>query len=266
MKKTVKLFILAFIAFLFLTSAIKINDASLKYKDFYFPVQKLTTPQVYHYTCSNQKFEDLYRVMSILKTKDSTFLITDIYQLDTNGFLSPVESIKELITDMGAEVLSYSNYLYKTEIDSVFNASKPVGFKAKTNIIDGSIFSWNLRGNQQLQWKYQYDNPIDTHDFTTVTKNRNFYRNGKIYLMGNTYETCVFNDTLNYRVYNTLKKSNSLNYNYLQKSYYAKGLGLCKYERKFGDQGLTYTLKEILSSDEFEEVKLNSKSIKINNN
>ena len=73
----------------------KSEDKRKNYSKFYFPVEKLKTPKVYHFSRDGKWVDDLFWVMKTVKKGDKTYLLTDSYTMDSFKNLSHIESIKE---------------------------------------------------------------------------------------------------------------------------------------------------------------------------
>ena len=208
--------------------------------DYYFPVDDLKEPKVYHYIPSNKNQPDLFWLISTKSSEGEEFLITDAYSIDSKGSVTHVEWLKERITLLSAYVEDYTMIYYGyqgSEIPMRSHIKSDVVFESLLEEDYGFIWSYtmsvaNTEGvKEQMQRTRTYSGNAVEVDF----------QNEKI-------ESLVFRDKylINRTKYDELVETTVYN----QYSYYAKNIGLIYYKRTVGEYTFEYQLNSICKIDD----------------
>lgn len=79
-------------------------------KEYYYPIEDLKEPVVYHYKTDEELNEDVFWRLSKEIDNGITYLKSDVYSYDENGKLSKIEEAKEEITKKGAFIIEHVEY------------------------------------------------------------------------------------------------------------------------------------------------------------
>lgn len=243
------LFIISF-GLILLTTACAPNRRTLFSKsliEYYYPVEELEQPKVYHYKTGKELNKHVFWKLSTEIDNGNIYLISDVYSYDEKGELSKIEEVKEKITDKGAFVVEHAEY-EQDDFDNTFKLNSVIG--------DNCVFLWKVKFNEKIEWNYSNQSKI--------FENRTQFVNKKSYLEsteqqivfnGSKYKTVVFKDRFYYEYTNNITKKVESSFRIQQISYYAKGLGLISYKLKIpSGPEMTFTLDEILSEDEWDKL------------
>jgi len=202
------------------------NDSA---KSYYFQLSDFTESKVYKYECiSDSSKTEYWKLTSVLN--DNT-LITEAYSSDFRKY----EFFKEEFTKDGSKVLEFVSY--------------PLNKSGKTEIINKTlkeldVFKWEKEKN------YKYSSEYNDRIYGKISfeKIRTFIGKEKISILGRVYKVLKFKG-----IYKTEIPLAKYKYEYQQFSYYAKGIGLVKMEKKYTDgTAMVLELTEIISSDDWQ--------------
>ncbi|MGD1839395.1 MAG: hypothetical protein ACFB0B_00635 [Thermonemataceae bacterium] len=218
------------------------------YRSYYYPIELLKKPLVYHYAPLEEGLEHLYWILKTVEEKETTFLITEAYTQDSLGYLKPIEWIKEEINEVGAFMKAYK----ETQYNDTGKA-----FRVAAEIIHPTIFVWKLRKNRPLIWRFK-GRDSETNYLVETKKTRKFQGDSvTVRFEGETREAIVLQDYFEIRIESDTQAVLAP-FTFEQKNYYVKGIGLYKYIRKLPKVQQTYILKEILSLEEWNKRKSQS--------
>lgn len=247
------LLLIATVAFLFICCGAKTepsNEEKTEYKSYYFPIEELRTPKVYRYSSENTNDGDMYWVMSTVAENNQTYLLTDAYTLDSMGNLNHIELVKEAITDKGAFVKEYSETQRNQHGQT---------FQSVVTMESDGIFLWDLKTDKEIIWKFKSVSKAYP-DFENETYRERMFTGTHTTITFHSKETPAILLTDSFKIhFNNRSTKQQEAYDFSQTSYYAKGIGLYKFTRVFPDRQVTVILKEILSLDEWEKIKLKTK-------
>lgn len=155
-----------------------------------------------------------------------------------------VELIKEEINEVGSFVKEYT----ETQRNKYGKE-----FKSAATMESESAFLWDLENSDEITWKFNKESKIyPGYDIETVRRRKFTGDSVNIEFEDEKIPAVKFLDS--FRItYITRLDNRRDNIDYIQTSYYAKGIGLYEYTRVFPDSEVTFTLKEILSLDEWEK-------------
>lgn len=202
-------------------------------RDYYFPMSDLTESKIYKYECkSDSSLTEYWKITSNLT--DNT-LITEAFSYDYIQY----EFFKEKITEKGSKLLEFISYKNNNEsIDTVIN--KPIKL---------DVFKWDKSGT----YIYSSESIDNYYGKISFEKEREYISVEKLIILNKEYSALKFKG-----IYTT--KINSINKSFKKEqfSYYAKGIGLVKMEKKFSDgTEVILELTEIMTNNEWTN-KLNS--------
>ncbi|MEX0996311.1 MAG: hypothetical protein WDZ45_04625 [Flavobacteriaceae bacterium] len=248
-KQLLSFFLMTISALLLVCCGVK-NTSSSKvktdFKSYYYPVESLIIPKVYHFSVDDEKTGDLYWVLSTVTENNKTYLLTDSYAMDTLDNLNHVEVIKEEINKKGAFVKEY----IETQRNQIGQK-----FKSPAVMESEGVFLWDLKETEDITWKFKNESKVyPDYDVETYRKRKFTGESLTIEFEGKITPAIIFSDEFRVIYINRLNNQRN-DIGFTQTSYYAKGIGLYKYTRVFPERKVTFTLKEILSLEEWEKMK-----------
>jgi len=201
-------------------------------KQYYFPISNLTNGKVYKYECKLEPSKTQYwKLTSDLKNQTLT---TEAYESDFRQY----ESFKEKITNDGTEVIEFTSFLKN---------DKGISLPIKNILKEVDVFKWKTKQ------PYRYSTEIEYDENTKVifSKEREYLGKSKINILGKEHEAIKLKGNYKTVVVNSTEK-----YEYTQFSYYIKGIGLAKMEKKYSDgKKETLELTKIMNIDEWEKTQ-----------
>lgn len=222
------------------------NESTSDYKSYYYPIDDLKDTKIYHYVPDDAGTDHLYWVLTRIKKKDKIFLKTESYTMDSIGSIKQVELIKEELNETGSYVKEYTEFQYSENGDR---------FEVPAEMDSECVFKWDIEENDIITWSFETENKLYPGYVTRVQRNREYNeKKTTIQFNGKDYDAIVFSDNFEIE-YVSSALSDKQEFNFTQTSYYAKGIGMYQYVRNLQDSQLTYTLDEILSPDEWNELK-----------
>jgi len=201
-------------------------------KDYYFPIAELTESKIYKYECKLDPSKTEY--WKITSNPTDNTLTTEAFDCGHVQY----EFFKELLTKNGSELLEFISYrAYENgQKDTIIN--KP---------LELDVFKWDT--NQV--YHYSAESIEDNYGEIFFNKKREFLRKEKLIILGKEYEVLKFKGT-----YQTAFISTNKYYEKNQFSYYARGIGLVKMDKRYSDgRKTTLELTEIISMNEWSKLK-----------
>ena len=204
--------------------------SSCSIKDYYFPMSELTESKIYKYECKLDNSKTEY--WKLTSNEANNILVTEAFNFEFEQY----EFFKEKLTNKGSELMEFISYRKndKGENDTIINKPKEL-----------DVFKWKTNES------YQYSSETIENYYGKVTfrKEREFIGKEKMTILGKEYKVLKFKG--NYKT--KVEKTNEL-YEKNQFSYYAKGIGLVKMDKKYSD-GTTIILEltEIISNAEWKK-------------
>lgn len=205
-------------------------------RSYYFPVDSLTTPRIYHYHEPGRDIHTYWEV-SMDTQFGKTFLNTNFYYQQAGGPIQLIEKMKEEIKTDGAYLLEFSEY----QADAAGNI-----FEAQADINSGCLFKWSTDTNEVAESKFKTTSAIDPSRVTLITKTRAYTGNKKeVKFDGKILEAAEFKDSFIFE-YSSERDSPELLF-LSRTSLYAYGIGMYSYVQEYenGHKDI-YTLEEIL--------------------
>lgn len=222
------------------------TNSSRDYKSYYYPIDDLKNTKIYHYVSDDAGTAHLYWVLTSFEEKGKVFFATDSYTMDSLGILKQVEIIKEELNDIGSYVKEYTEFQYN---------DKGNRFEAPAVLDNECVFKWYMNDNDVITWSFETENKLYPSYITRVQRNREYNdETAKVQFNGKDYDAIVFADSFKIE-YISSALGDKQEINFTQTSYYAKGIGLYQFVRNLQELPMTYTLDEILSLDEWNELK-----------
>ncbi|MGH1435617.1 MAG: hypothetical protein ACRBG0_14310 [Lewinella sp.] len=191
------------------------------YKGYYYSSFDADRPRIYEYSCKADPTRTQYWRM----TSDHNSLITEAYDANFTQF----ELIKEAFNHEGSVLVSYINFDDK-------------GDRLHRDIQKTDIYKWKKDG--PYEYAIEYENNGERVFFL---KEREYIGVAKVNVLGADYDCLKFKGTYKFGLV-----GEPAEYEYYQYSYYAKGLGMVKYERYFPDgESIVLELTEIYDDQEW---------------
>ncbi len=229
--KTYLNFFILISTFLLLSCNQKTNQSTVStygVEPYYFPIFDFSIPSVYVYKLSES---GEYQYLKMHFDEEKSIFNTKVYNNDK----VLVENSDEYIDRNGAHFTKYEVIQNNDTIDA--------------KLIATDVFKWNIRNVDQLTWHIDYkiaDKRIQ------IIKQRVIEEwNYNVEFNDSTYNTCVFRDK--YKIIEEENGNESI-YKFDQITYYAKGIGILNYTRKYSDGDLKITLVKIISEEEFNQL------------
>lgn len=216
-------------------------------KEYYFPIDSLSTPKIYHYR-SKKDSEDLFWELTTQRHENKTFLLTKAYKYNDEGEIVILEELKEDVNDKGAYLKEYVQYEY---------VGLDTSYKLNSTIIEDPVMLWESNYEEPISWSLSNESKRYKNITRFISKNRTLINsNEKIEFNGQTYKAVKFGD--DYKTVFTNKitgKVENIN-EFHQVSYYAENIGLYEYSRRFNDNSsVTFTLQDIFTLKEWQDFR-----------
>jgi hypothetical protein len=227
----------------------KITTKSQDLKNYYFPVDSLVTTKVYHYKPDNSKEPHLYWELTAIKNNGKTILTTESYSIDHLDSIRLVEFIIEEITELGANIIGYTEFQYD---------SKGKQYAVNATIENNEAFKWTFTQNEGIHWNFTAQSKIQTGYSISTSKRRSWLNQTEEVTFNNQKINAeIFSDTFEI-IYSNKQLNDNQSFKFSQVSLYAENIGMFRYTRKFqSNKQITYTLVEMLSKEEWELKKNN---------
>jgi hypothetical protein len=217
------------------------EDNKPSHKSYYFPIDQLSDTAVYIYEIDHngEKYKHYYQ-LNTSHMEGKTFLST----LAFDRYFDLSEQVLEEITDNGAQVIYYR----VTEKDE--NNQSYISPEAKLEY--SAVFSWKFEENKPITWQFHYDSELYANTDVWVTRYREF--RGKmtnINYDSKSYPSMELRDQYIIEYKDRIHKSEGTTFDFRQRSYYAKGLGMIGFEKTFDGDIIKGQLVEIIPNREF---------------
>jgi len=201
-------------------------------KEYYFSMGMKDEVKVFKYIDKNDpKNIEYWKVTTNPLTNR---ILTESYLADFTIY----NSFEEVITNDGAELIIYTDYEKNNEGENT-----PI----EAEIVDKDVYKWDDNGIYKYSVKYQ----SPKYGNEQFTKERSKIRLTEISINGTEYSVLKFLDN-----YEVKSLDGDGGYTFHQLTYYAKGIGMVKYERYLPDGTIVeLELSQILSEEEFENLK-----------
>jgi len=225
-----------------------VKDAENKdYRGYYFPMESLAKPKVYHFSCDDREVGDLFWKMNSYNDGDELYLKTDSYQRDSSGKMVPVEYFTESIRDNGA---------FAEEMTTFETDERGEEFQIEVTNRIKRLFFWEWDVNTPAVWMFVHESERFAGYDREVRRERNFTeQHAAVRFQGKDHKAVVFTDLFRDVLIDQETRDRE-SYQFVQRSVYAEGIGLYQYTRFFpGGSSITFTLKSIYSLDEWEKMQ-----------
>lgn len=225
-----------YVALIFIVCASLSYNCQENLKDFYYPFYKKTETRVYKYVDEKDPTKTEY--WKITSNPETNEIKTVSFDSEFNIY----NVFNEKITKKGAECIAYS------EIEIKENGKKR---EIKGKILDKDVFKWN--GDKKYSYSIKSGNKYGLFILKKTRENLGFTN---IIVNGIKHKTIKFKDD-----YKILDLDLNVKQVFHQYTYYAKKIGMIKYERKMPIQKepIVLELIEVLTEQEFEKIKNLSK-------
>ncbi|MCH2193256.1 hypothetical protein [Kordia sp.] len=212
--------------------SISFVQAQKNVKKYYYPLGKKKTVAVYKYVNKNDTTHVEYWKV-ITSPKDQS-IKTISYDKDFRVY----NVFEEIITKKGAKLSKYTDY-------RISDTGKNIPMPA--TIVESDVYLW--KSTETFSYAVTYTSKYGHSEFT---KSRTFDGIERITVNGKQYKVAVFKD--DYHIY--IKDYND-SYSYPQRTYYAKHIGMVKYERKLPNEKtpIKLELTEILTETAFKDLQ-----------
>jgi len=197
-------------------------------KDYYFQLADLRDSIIFKYECEADATKTEYWKL----TSNKNTLITEAYNNDFEKY----EFFQEEFTENGSKVLMFVSY-HKNETDEIEVANR--------TIKESDVFKWDTKDDYHYSAVY---NDL-TYGQVSFSKHRTFIKEAIISILGTNHNVLKFKGTYRTKIPNA-------NYDdeYIQYSYYAKGLGLVKMEKVYpNSKTVMLELTEIIIKADWDE-------------
>ncbi|WP_430413186.1 hypothetical protein [Kordia sp.] len=224
MTKNITLLILIFI--------ISSCSAQENFRDYYYQIGTKKEIKVYKYVDKNNPRNiEYWKVTTNPKTNK---ILTESFTTDFRLY----NIFEEELKTNGAEIIRYADFEVNDEKQNI---------RIDGTIVDKDVYKWN--DTNKYIYSVKYTSPKYGNEQFIKERTKNSFE--KITISGTEYSTLKFKDE-----YEIKSLENDQNYEFHQFTYYAKGIGMVKYQRYHPD-GATIELEltEILTEKEFDELK-----------
>jgi hypothetical protein len=198
-------------------------------KEYYYQISDKIETKIYKYVDKNDPNKiEYWKVTTNPKTKEMN---TVSYDSDFNIY----NTFDEILTENGAELIQYADYEKNA-------FGKMVPYIAE--VVNKDVFKWN--GDQEYSYSVKYRNQYGRFEFLKKRTELGFE---KITVNGKEYETIKFKG--DYSI-NAIDQNDS--YGFYQYSFYAKDVGMVKYERHIPNKVVELELTELLTEKQFNDL------------
>ncbi len=217
-----------FLTFLFFASS---SSAQTDYKEYYFQIGAEKEVKVYKYIDKNDSDKTEY--WRVTADPEAQTLRTESYNSDFRLY----NIFEEVFKPHGAELSRYVDF---------FKNNRGENVEAKGAISDNDVYKW--QDETTYQYSVEYKHPM--YGYEKFTKSRTKQKVQSITVNGTDYPALKFLDEYEIR---SLETNQFINF--YQYAYYAKGVGMVKYERHLPN-GTTVELElaGILTDKAFEKL------------
>lgn len=204
-------------------------------KEYYFPLESLEQSKVYKYECKANPANTQYWEVSY-NQKDQIFT-TKAFD---NNFIQ-YELFVEKITNKGTEAIEFVTYLY---------SKKGISVPLQKKLRDIDVYKWDSNATYQYSAVATYDK----NKKTLFSKKRKYIKKERVSILGKEYDAAKFKSE-----YLTEFMGSDEKYEYVQYSYYAKGIGLIKMIKTLPTKKIRLELTRIFTPEEWKDYKSQQK-------
>jgi hypothetical protein len=201
---------------LFILSIISCTK-SIQTRQYYLPDTEFKFTKIYKY----QSEEDTLKIEYWEKSRINK---DEILTTRKNKSGKLIDKIKETLTENGSYIKSYE-ILYMR--DEGTNATK-------LYLNENSLFKWDINSKSHYSGQFYFN-----QSYWNVSRHREFIRKDNTAFNGKEYKTLVYKDTYQFSLEKKLDKNKFIPEpkfsNFIQFTYFAKGIGLIRYHRVFED-------------------------------
>ncbi len=217
------------IAIVILTGILLISCNSLKLADYYYPIHANSTNIYLYVNPNNSELNEFWKVTS---NKDTKILLTESY--DANFRL--YNTFKEKFDKDSYKLIEYSEYEYQgTDGDQ----------EIKSKISDNEVYGFDVA--KKYKYAVEYTNSYGKFKFD---KEREYLGRETIEVQNEKYKVVKFSD----KYYISALDQND-SFEFEQTAYYAKGIGMVKYERFTPDgESRVLELQKIINEEDFSKM------------
>ncbi|SCY10309.1 hypothetical protein SAMN05192588_1165 [Nonlabens sp. Hel1_33_55] len=220
--------------FLFFAIVVSSCSGQENLREYYYSIGDKEQIQIYQYV---DKFDteniEYWKVTGSPTTKT---ILTESFNSDFELY----NIFEEHLDDKGAAVFRYADFQIKKNESSI---------RINGTVIDSMVFKW--LDSEKYQYSINYLDPAFGE--MNFLKKRTLDEFVDFTLFETEYETAKFKDE-----YEMIQLNANEVYKFYQFTYYARNIGMVKYERFYPDgRKVQLELKQILTNDEFEKLKLN---------
>ncbi len=205
--------------------------AQTNFKEYYYPVRAKKEVKIYKYVDKNNQSNIEY--WKVTTSPETNRIITASYTTDRRLYNIFEEELK---TD-GAELVRYTDF----EISDTGENVQIDGI-----VVDKDVYKW--KDKNKYRYSIKYKSPKYGNELFTKERTVNSFE--KIIVSGIEYATLKFRDE-----YEVKSLENNQYYKFHQFTYYAKDIGMIKYERYHPDgTTIELELRELLTLKQFEKL------------
>ena len=216
---------------LIITFVISSCAAQGNYKDYYYPIGAQKEVKIYKYIDKNNPNNIEY--WKVTTNPSAEKILTESYTTDFRLY----NIFEEQLNENGAEVIRYADF-------NKSNDGKNI--RIDGNIIDKDVYRW--ADDTKFKYSVKYKSPEYGNEQFIKERTKNRFED--INVRGTDYSTLVFMDE-----YEIKSLDNEQTYEYYQLTYYAKDIGMVKYQRYHPDgTTIILELEKILTEQEFENL------------
>ncbi|QIE58661.1 hypothetical protein G5B37_03520 [Rasiella rasia] len=216
---------------LILTFVISNCSAQLNYKDYYYPIGAKKQVNIYKYVDKNNPNNIEY--WKVTTNPNSNKILTESYTTDFRLY----NIFEEQLNENGAEVIRYADFNKSDDGKNI---------RIDGTIIDKNVYKW--ADDSKFKYSVKYSTPEYGNEKFIKERIKNRIENINVH--GTDYSTLVFMDE-----YEIKSLDNDQTYEFYQLTYYAKGMGMVKYQRYHPDgTTIILELEKILTEKEFEKL------------
>lgn len=206
-------------------------SAQENYRDYYYQIGLKKEVKVYKYVDKNNPNNiEYWKVTTDPNTKG---ILTESFTPDFRLY----NTFSERLNENGAELFEYSDF---EQNDDEQNK------RIDGTVVDKDVYKWT--DNSKYKYSVKYKTQKYGNEQFTKQRTKNSYENIEIY--GIEYLTLKFLDE-----YQIKSLENNQNYEFYQFTYYAKDIGMVKYQRYYPNgTTIELELEKIISEKEFDEL------------
>lgn len=219
------------ILLLILLTVISGSSAQENLKEYYYPIGPNKQVKIYKYVDKNNSENIEY--WKVTTDPDTNTILTESYTTDFRLYNIFFEQLNE----HGADLIKYADFVQN---------DKGQNIRIDGSVVDKYVFKWT--DTDKYSYSVKYKTADRGNEQFTKERTKNSFET--IIVNGIEYSALKFLDEYEIK---SLEKAQ--NYEFYQLTYYAKGLGMVKYQRYFPNGlAIELELSELLTEKEFEEL------------